>query len=83
MVLVYAIGPFYNITTHPQLNPISTVKMAGARWAPELPILSDFAFLQPRRRFLRYPHENHMAFRDHQDELAYRFSKVYLKHTPL
>jgi len=40
VVLVCTIGPIYDITTHPQLNPISMVKMIGARWAPNLPIFS-------------------------------------------
>jgi len=47
------------------------VKMIGLRWGPNLPILSDFDCLQPRRRFLRYLFENHMDFGDYQDELAF------------
>ena len=81
VVLVYTIGSIFDITTHPQLNPISMVKMIGSRWAPNLPILSDFDCLQPRRRFLRYLFENHMGFGDYQDELAYQFSKVYISTT--
>ena len=82
VVQVYTIGSIFDITTHPQLNPISMVKMIGSRWAPNLPILSDFDCLQPRRRFLRYFFENHMGFGDYQDELACPFSKVYLKYKP-
>ena len=83
VVLVYAIGSFFDITIHPQLNPIFMVKMVGSRWAPILPILSDFDCLQPRRRFLRYLFETHMGFREYQAELTCQFSKVYLIHNPL
>ena len=51
VVLVYAIGSFFDITTHPQLSPIFMVNMVGSRWAPILSILSDFGFFTATEAF--------------------------------